>query len=255
MTEPMIEPPRLECFAIHPDAPVIQPGASQRDWMDATDQRFAYRCLPLSIANASGWEILAPAGFEARWDGGNGKEAIRIVATEDPERVARFAVSHFGHGVLTMHPGYLFRTSPGWALSARGTPNRGKADIMALEGLVETDWLAFPFTMNWRFLRPATIRFEKGEPFCFIAPVPHAVLDRIEPEWKPLSTDPELAAAYATQGQSRKDFIRKLDAGDPRPSNRAGRSIMSGAKPWTADQRLSCHQAQAESATAGVMRV
>jgi len=25
--------------------------------MDATSDRFAYRCTPLSIANASGWEI------------------------------------------------------------------------------------------------------------------------------------------------------------------------------------------------------
>jgi Family of unknown function (DUF6065) len=30
----------------------------ERAWMDATDQRFAYRCLPLNIANAHGWEIL-----------------------------------------------------------------------------------------------------------------------------------------------------------------------------------------------------
>jgi Family of unknown function (DUF6065) len=210
-----IEPPRLECFAIHAEAPVIQPGASQRDWMDATDQRFAYRCLPLSIANASGWEILCPAGFEAQWDGGSGKEAIRLTALSDADRVKRFAVSHFGHGVLTMHTGYLFRTNPGWALWARGVPNRAKADLMPLEGLVETDWLAFPFTMNWRFLKPGRVRFEQGEPFCFITLAPHAQLDHVAPELKPLSADPELAEAYATQGQSRAEFIRKLSAGDP----------------------------------------
>ena len=35
--------------------------------MDATDDRFAYRCIPLSIANASGWELLCPVTFEAWW--------------------------------------------------------------------------------------------------------------------------------------------------------------------------------------------
>ncbi len=33
-----------------------------RDWIDATDQKFAYRCLPLAIANQAGWVILNPAG-------------------------------------------------------------------------------------------------------------------------------------------------------------------------------------------------
>jgi len=33
-----------------PDAPAIIPGRSERDWMDASTQRFAYRCTPLSIS-------------------------------------------------------------------------------------------------------------------------------------------------------------------------------------------------------------
>jgi hypothetical protein len=55
---------------------------------------------------------------------------------------------HFGHGVLTFTTGYMFRTSPGWALWARGSPNAFKDRIVPLEGVVETDWLPFPFTMN-----------------------------------------------------------------------------------------------------------
>jgi hypothetical protein len=35
----------------------IRPAPLERDWMEKTDQRFAYRCLPLNIANAFGWEI------------------------------------------------------------------------------------------------------------------------------------------------------------------------------------------------------
>ncbi|MFI4960960.1 MAG: DUF6065 family protein, partial [Hyphomicrobiales bacterium] len=48
----------------------IRPAPADREWMDNIDQRFAYRCLPLSIANAHGWEILCAAGFTAVWDGG-----------------------------------------------------------------------------------------------------------------------------------------------------------------------------------------
>jgi hypothetical protein len=39
----------------------------ERGWMDATGDSFAYRCLPLAVANAHGWEILCVRGFIARW--------------------------------------------------------------------------------------------------------------------------------------------------------------------------------------------
>lgn len=32
----------------------IRPAPHERAWMDATHQRYAYRCLPLAIANAHG---------------------------------------------------------------------------------------------------------------------------------------------------------------------------------------------------------
>ena len=55
---------------LHPGwAPLIRPAPATRAWMDATPESFAYRCLPLNIANAHGWEILCPCGFEAVWNG------------------------------------------------------------------------------------------------------------------------------------------------------------------------------------------
>ena len=41
----------------------------QRDWMDATPHRYAYRCLPLTIVNQTGWWIKNPVGFTATWRG------------------------------------------------------------------------------------------------------------------------------------------------------------------------------------------
>lgn len=59
----------------------LRPAPHERPWMDATDQRFAYRCLPLNIANAHGREILCPSGFVAVWNGGTGKDAIERAAS------------------------------------------------------------------------------------------------------------------------------------------------------------------------------
>jgi hypothetical protein len=214
-TAAAVEAPELVCHPLEPDPPAIEPARAARDWMDATDQRYAYRCLPLSIANASGWEILAPVALEATWRGTDARDAITIRSREDEARARRLASSHFGHGVLTLHTGYLFRTSPGWALWARGAPNSAKRNLAPLEGVVETDWLDFPFTMNWRFTRAATVGFEKGEPFCFITPVAHAVIDRIEPVVRPLDADPALKAALDARAKGRSDFNAGLAARDP----------------------------------------
>ncbi len=47
----MPDPPRLVAYPVEADPPPIEPARASRPWMDATDQRFAYRCIPLSIAN------------------------------------------------------------------------------------------------------------------------------------------------------------------------------------------------------------
>ena len=196
-----------------------------------TDQRYAYRCLPLSIANASGWEVLAPVGFEATWRGDDARDAITIRSREDPARAEPLATSHFGHGILTLHTGYLFRTSPGWALWVRGSPNVAKRHLVPLDGLVETDWLDFPFTMNWRFTRAGTVGFEKGEPFCFITPFPHALLDAIQPVLRPIEADPALKAAYEARASGRSATSTPASPpATPRPSPRAGSATMSAAR-------------------------
>jgi len=80
--------------------------------MDATPESFAYRCLPLNIANAHGWEILNPHGFSAEWNGGAGTDAVTVRPDPgaDPRRMA---VSLFGQGVLTFHVEAILRTPPG----------------------------------------------------------------------------------------------------------------------------------------------
>ena len=203
-------PPGLTCYPLWPDPPALVPARPERAWMDATPERYAYRCIPLSIANSSGWELHMPFAFEAAWYGGAGMEAIQF-RSSDP-RVPHFATSHFGGGIITFHTGWLFKTPPGWAVWTRGSPNTGKDGIVPLDGLVETDWLPFPFTMNWRFLKPGVIRFEAGEPFAFLTLVPHAQLDAVQPVVRPLDTDPELKAAFDGWASSRADFAKRLKA-------------------------------------------
>ena len=222
---------RLTCYQIHDEAPRLVAASGERAWMDATDRRYAYRCIPLTIANAMGWEVLSPTRVAAEWNGRPGLADI-AVTVEDPAWKDKLASSHFGHGILTFHPGYLFRTEPGIGLWVRGAPNRPKDGIAPLDGIVETDWLTFTFTMNWHFTRPGSIVFEKDEPFCFISLIAYRAHENVQPEIVPLSADPELAQQYDAWRLARLDFNARLARNEPEAARQGWQKFyIRGAEP------------------------
>jgi hypothetical protein len=200
----------LICY-LHPGwEPLIRPAEATRDWMTGTPEAFAYRCLPLNIANAHGWEILSPCTFEARWWGGTGTEQVEI-RLEPGTKPETAPVSLFGQGILTFHIAGLFRTPPGWNLWVGGSPNRPKEWLYPLTGVVETDWAPYTFTMNWRFTRSYRwVRFEAGEPICFFFPVRRGYLEEITPSLVPMAADPELLDQFKTWSRSRDEFHARM---------------------------------------------
>jgi hypothetical protein len=187
----------------------LVPAPSTRAWIEGTDQRFARRCLPLMMANQAGWFLLNSQTVRATWDGGESKEALQL---EFPGGPPYPAVSHFGSGILTFHIPYLFRTPPGWNLLARGPSNWPKDGVIALEGLVETDWAMATFTMNWKLTaidRPVT--FEAGEPFCMLVPQRRGDLERFAPRVDDIAADPEIRRGFATWSKSRAQFNADLN--------------------------------------------
>src|SRR5262249_9607485 len=123
-------------------------------------------------------------------------------------------VSHFAYGIITFHLTYLFRTEPGWDLMCTGPINRSKDGVVALSGVIETDWLPYPFTMNWQMTRSGTVRFEKDEPICQIYPVPHAALESVEPEIRDLADNPELEAQARAWKAHRDEFMQRFRSRD-----------------------------------------
>ena len=203
------------CYLHEGWEPLIRPAEPTRAWMDATPEAFAYRCLPLNIANAHGWEILTPVGFEAYWRGGPSTADV-IIRADKGMPPASMPVSLFGQATLTVHIQALFRTPRGWSLFAGGSPNRAKDGIAPLAGVIETDWSPYTFTMNWRFTRRNHwVRFEAGEPICFIQPVLRNALERMDPKFVPLNDDPDAARQFAAWSASRNAFQASVAAKPP----------------------------------------
>ena len=205
----------LTCY-LHPGwAPLIRPAPATREWMTDTPESFAYRCLPLNIANAHGWEILTPCAFDAIWTGGTSPDAVQFRFPPGID-LDTAPVSLFGQGVLTFHIQGLFRTEPGWSLWIGGAPNQPKDAIQPLTGVVETDWSPYTFTMNWRFTRPNTwVHFDQEEPICFFFPVQRDALASVQPHFEELDGAPELMAEFKAWSESRNAFQARVAADPP----------------------------------------
>ena len=194
----------LDCYLPEGTSLDIHPGTPRRDWMDETAGAFAYRCVPLNIANAQGWEIRCQATFEAEWNGGPRPEDVRITPMDSADCRA---AGHFGHGIVTIRPGAIFRTAPGFNLWVGGPPNRFKDGIQPLTGIVETDWMPYTFTMNWKLTRPGhAVRFEVGEPYCFVFPIPRGLSEQFDPTLRDLSSDAELERQFWAATRQREFF-------------------------------------------------
>lgn len=205
----------LICFKYDGWQPRIRPGSPKRQWMDDTNERYAYRCLPLTIANSHGWELLSPIAFEARWNGGTPMESVEI--RMDPGYAEHLKpVTLFGYGTLTWHVEAIFRTPPGWNLHVSGPPNRQKDAIQALGGVIETDWSPYTFTMNWRFTRAGEwVRFEENEPIAFFFPVERGRAEQFKPRIERLEDAPELRAAFEKWSASRNAFQKWVIEANP----------------------------------------
>jgi hypothetical protein len=81
---------------------------------------------------------------------------------------------------------------------------------------VETDWLASTFTMNWKMTRVCEwVRFDAGEPFCMLVPVPRGLVESFVPRVEPIAGNAEEQEQYVKWEQSRAGFLTGLHSRDP----------------------------------------
>ena len=123
-------------------------------------------------------------------------------------------ISHFGNGTVTINQKVMIRTPPGYSLWVTGPVNEFKDGVQPMSGVIETDWIPFPFTMNWKFTRPnVTIRFEKDEPYCFFFPIRRDLVESCDPIYKRLAPRcPRWCATVMAPPRSR-----------PSPNDRTGK--------------------------------
>jgi hypothetical protein len=180
----------------------LRPSPPRRHWMDELPH--AYKCLPLVIANQWGWQILCPTDVTVTW---NGQSHISGLQIDVAPQYLPAIKSQFGAGIVTFSPPWLFRTPPGWNLYLKGPSNRWKPNCVPLEGVIETWWLNYTFTLNWKLIAPGTVSFARGESLGQLVPVPHATFQDSTAVEAPIGLIEPRAAQDLLEWQERRRLV------------------------------------------------
>jgi len=208
--------PIIKAYQFHNDDEIffeLVQGESdtKRVWMDETANKFAYRCLPLLAANSLGWQIKIKSAFMVFWNGGMGLNDVTLKFPSESKRPSGSVLSHFGSGILTFSIPWLFKTSKGHNLFITGPINEPKNGITPLSGLVETDWLPFTFTMNWKITATNTpIAFYPGDTICQFFPYPRGYIEKFKAHKDSIKNHKEINEEYMEWATSRNEINKQI---------------------------------------------
>lgn len=180
----------------------LRPSPARRHWMDELPH--GYKCLPMVLANQWGWQILCPTDVVVTWDGSAEPTGLRVETATQYEPAIK---SQFGAGIMTFSPPWLFRTPPGWNLYLKGPSNRWKPNCVPLEGIIETWWLNYTFTLNWKLVEPGTVVFAQGESLGQLVPVPHLTFQNAKATEAPIGLLEPKAAEDLLRWQEKRRLI------------------------------------------------
>lgn len=193
---------------------LLRHASPAREWMSQKGQEYSYHCVPLTHANQLGYWIINNADITVYWDGGDQISNIKITAENRSPGDWKLESAHFTIGIITFSIPFIFKTQPGWGLYVGPCPNQPIDGLQGLEAIVETNWLPFTFTMNYKITeKNKVIKIPKGLPICRIFPFPLNLNEKTKLEIKSINEYPKLKKAYSDYSESRNSWNAELKAG------------------------------------------
>lgn len=156
--------------------PQIKQGDIRRDWMDGTYKKHAYQCLPLTVANTTGWEIILKDDVVVQWDGGN--SVPKVISGENANDGTR-QVHQSIIGMITFSLGWIIRTEEPYSIWISGSPNYFIDGAVPLTATIPTWWWPDEFQMSWQITKIGEpVTFKKGTPICFFTIADNSLLEK-----------------------------------------------------------------------------
>ena len=148
----------------HQNPPEIKQSRLKRDWMDDTYNKHAYQCLPMTVANVSGWELILQQDVVVEWDGTNNPPKVLEGETLNNRAVVIPSII----GIMSFATGWAFGTEDGYSTFISGSPNYFVDGAVPLSATIPSFWWPDEFNMNWKITKiNEPVTFPKGMPFMF----------------------------------------------------------------------------------------
>jgi hypothetical protein len=157
----------------------IAPMSIKRDWMDATPEKHAYRCFPVTQANMVGWYLYSEKDIKFIWNGINDTSSENVEIIEGKE----FSYTGRGQSSVSFMTGLVFRTEPNISLLTINPVNYFNEDFETLSSLISTSFYDndFPLAIKARSANKEII-IKSGQPLATILPISITSLDNTSVE-------------------------------------------------------------------------
>ena len=157
--------------------------------MDDTYNKHAYQCLPMTVANVSGWELVLDEDLVVIWEGGNTVVKVLSGGTQKDRQVAHPSMI----GIISLSTGWAINTEEGYATWVTGSPNYFIDGAVPLAATIPSSWWPDEVQMNWKITKVnEPVTFPAGTPYCFFTIYPEGLLESVEFEVSNIWDKPDL---------------------------------------------------------------
>lgn len=146
----------------------IAPMPIKRDWMDATSEKHAYRCFPVTQSNVIGWNIFCTTDIEFIWDGINDQTQDHIEILQAPPG----SYGGRGQSSISFQTGLVFRTDQNVSMFTINPVNYFNNEFETMSSLISTSFYNNPLPLAIKAkLANQKILIEAGTPLATIIPI------------------------------------------------------------------------------------
>lgn len=149
----------------------------RRDWMDATYDKHAYKCFPVSLANTLGWSISFTEDIEfiRHSDVQMQPDNIEILKGKD------ICTNSRANNTISFDSGLIFRTDQNTTMLSITPPNYLLSGVEPFTTLMSTSFYMYPFPIAWHITKQdEVIKIPAGQPVITLLPISLKSLEQTE---------------------------------------------------------------------------
>lgn len=142
--------------------------ATTRDWMDATWEKHAYHCFPVTLANQYGWGISFPEDISFIWDGvsDSSSDHVKVIKGQKYVSPAR------GNATISFNTGLTLKTEQDITILSMPPANHFIRGAHPFTTIVNSAFFNSELPCAWRITEPnVEIVIKAGTPVISIVPI------------------------------------------------------------------------------------